>query len=112
MAALCRVSWDAPEKCWGKDKQIRMEETGVKSVMYLIAMLERLSADSYWAHQASGLRGSLLRGLEQLEAGQMKAGQLELFDRLVDQGYRVLEKAAQELRGSESQSVVNRGRTP
>jgi len=30
----------------------------------LVARLERLSADSYWAHQASGVRGSLLRLIE------------------------------------------------
>ncbi|MGE5221529.1 MAG: hypothetical protein ACM3PY_03770, partial [Omnitrophica WOR_2 bacterium] len=96
-------SGSAPGKCSGKDKLMKPEERRIKSVLYLIAMLERLSVDSYWAHQASGLRGSLLRGMEQLEAGKMKAGQLELFDRLVEQGYRVLEKAAEELRGSESQ---------
>lgn len=36
----------------------------------LVARLERLSADSYWAHQASGLRGSLLRCLEQVRESQ------------------------------------------
>jgi hypothetical protein len=34
----------------------------------LVSRLERLSADSYWAHQASGLRGSLLRCLQQVDS--------------------------------------------
>ncbi len=31
--------------------------------------LERISADSIWAHRASGVRGSLLRILEEDETG-------------------------------------------
>jgi hypothetical protein len=36
----------------------------------LLDRLERISADSVWAHRASGLRGSLLRELDQLQAGK------------------------------------------
>lgn len=32
--------------------------------------LERISADSVWAHRASGVRGSLLRLLEEAEEGR------------------------------------------
>ena len=43
-----------------------LEENGLEQQIdlarMLVARLERLSADSYWAHQASGVRGSLLRG--------------------------------------------------
>jgi len=35
----------------------------------LILRLERLSVDSIWAHRASGLRGSLLRMVEENETG-------------------------------------------
>lgn len=56
----------------------------------LIARLERLSADSYWAHQASGVRGSLLR---LLEAGELDSEQDAL---LVERGFEFLEKAAKE----------------
>lgn len=35
----------------------------------LTERLERISADSVWAHRASGVRGSLLRMLEEGERG-------------------------------------------
>jgi len=56
----------------------------------LVARLERLSADSYWAHQASGVRGSLLRLIENdsLESSQVTI--------LVEKGFSFLEKAARE----------------
>jgi hypothetical protein len=56
----------------------------------LIARLERLSADSYWAHQASGVRGSLLR---LAEAGEMDSEQGSI---LIEIGFEYLEKAAKE----------------
>ena len=59
-------------------------------IRMLIARLERLSADSYWAHQASGVRGSLLR---LLEAGELDSEQGTL---LVERGFDYLEKAAKE----------------
>ena len=59
-------------------------------IRMLITRLERLSADSYWAHQASGVRGSLLRLLE-AEKFDSEQGVL-----LVDKGFDFLEKAAKE----------------
>jgi len=53
----------------------------------LIARLERLSADSYWAHRASGVRGSLLRWVE--------AGEGDIVV-LIERGFEFLEKAARE----------------
>ena len=64
----------------------------------LIARLERLSADSYWAHQASGLRGSLLRALEAgawIPGGGMREGELA---GLIERGFEVLERGAHELK--------------
>ncbi len=60
----------------------------------VLTRLERVSVDSYWAHRASGVRGSLLRALERLEAGQpvSSAG----LESVVDQGFRILEQAARE----------------
>lgn len=40
-----------------------------KLIQMLLNRLERISADSVWAHRASGLRGSLLRLLEQFDEG-------------------------------------------
>ena len=67
--------------------------------LLLISRLERLSADSYWAHQASGLRGSLLRGLEENRAGEPGGDaslpeERERLAALIDRGFEVLEKAA------------------
>ena len=60
----------------------------------LIARLERISADSFWAHRASGVKGSLLRLLEKSEKG-FRVREIEL-QHAVDLGYYILEKAARE----------------
>lgn len=70
--------------------------------LLLISRLERLSADSYWAHQASGLRGSLLRSLEERRAREPRgdASPLREGERLIgliERGFEVLEKAAREI---------------
>ena len=78
----------------GKDSQIEQATT-------LVARLERLSADSYWAHRASGLRGALLRSIERLESGE--AGEKEetvQLDRLFQRGFEILARAAREIRAS------------
>ena len=62
---------------------------------YLVMMLERLSADSYWAHQASGVRGSLLRLLERERRGYPVDG--VQLGALVERGFKILEKAAREI---------------
>lgn len=54
----------------------------------LVDRLERISADSTWAHQASGLRGSLLLILDQLNRGESVSS--EKADPLVIQGYDIL----------------------
>lgn len=40
----------------------------ISEARILVDRLERLSADSYWAHQASGLRGALLRLIDLSES--------------------------------------------
>ena len=60
----------------------------------LLARLERVSVDSYWAHRASGVRGSLLHALENLEAGAAVNG-AEL-DSILDEGFAILERAARD----------------
>lgn len=66
-----------------------MEDQQVLIAM-LIDRLERLSADSYWAHQASGVRGSLLRIVEDGDQDSPQARAL------VERGFDFLEKAARE----------------
>ncbi len=60
----------------------------------LLTRLERVSVDSYWAHRASGVRGSLLRTLEMLEAGE--GVNPESMQSTMEQAFRILERAARE----------------
>jgi hypothetical protein len=60
----------------------------------LLERLERIPADSIWAHQASGVRGSLLRMVQQLEDGQELEDQD--MNRLISHGFQILERAARE----------------
>lgn len=58
----------------------------------LVQRLGRLSADSIWAHRASGVRAALDKFLTRLEAGLADANQLAP---LLQRGTEILEKAAQ-----------------
>jgi hypothetical protein len=69
----------------------------------LLVRLERLSPDSYWAHRASGLRGSLLRCVEQIDTalGKNQVVDIETWqkaDNLLSRGFSILENAAREIR--------------
>jgi|WetSurSiteA1Bulk_404760.scaffolds.fasta_scaffold01207_4 hypothetical protein len=61
----------------------------------LVNRLERLSADSIYAHQASGLRGTLLRYIERVEAGT-DVSHAEM-DQLVEYSFEILRLAAEEI---------------
>lgn len=73
--------------------------SNLESAWLLISRLERLSADSVWAHRASGLRGALLKAIEQVELAstQEQAQALERLGWAMSFGYRILENAAKEL---------------
>jgi hypothetical protein len=60
----------------------------------LLARLERISADSHLAHRASGIRGALLKILEQLEAGQKVDSDYK--SRLLKRGFEILDRSALE----------------
>lgn len=75
------------------------DNTIIASIKLLISRLEHLSVDSRYAHRASGLRGSLWRCIEKLEAGQ-NIGLLHV-ERLMAQGYEILEAAAREINAPE-----------
>jgi len=47
-----------------------MDNRQIEITRQLMYRLERLSVDSHWARRASGLRGSLLKCLEQAEMGE------------------------------------------
>jgi hypothetical protein len=72
--------------------------TRIEQVRLLVDRLERLSADSQWAHKASGLRGALLHSLERLESGHgEKKEETAILDRLFEIGFEILAKAAREI---------------
>lgn len=66
----------------------------LRTLIFLLSRLERISADSVVAHRASGVRGAMLRMLDQLEKGRPVPGQE--VRRLIESGYALLEKAAEE----------------
>jgi len=69
-------------------------EPSERLIRLLMARLERISVDSYWAHRASGVRGALTKILGQMEMGE-QIDPASLRANLVV-GFEVLEKAAQE----------------
>ncbi len=71
-----------------------MDEEPLRLVRLLLPRLERISADSYWAHRASGARGSLLRMLENAEKGRQVPG--SEMKRAIELGFKILEHAARE----------------
>ena len=72
-----------------------MVEEQIRIMKLLLSRLERISADSVVTHRASGVRGSILRALDDHEKGfPPPESQLK---RLTDTGYILLEKAAREI---------------
>ena len=69
----------------------------IKLIRMLLERLERVSVDSYWAHRASGIRGGLLRNLEELEKGK-PAGHQANIDALISSAFAILTRAAREKR--------------
>lgn len=67
-----------------------------KLITLLLARLERVSVDSYWAHRASGIRGALLRTLEEIEKGTF-TGQTNANE-LISSAFTILTRAATEKR--------------
>ena len=61
----------------------------------LITRLERLSVDSHWARRANGLRGNIVKVLEEADAGQMVA--LERVNLLTEVAFDILRRAAQDI---------------
>ena len=61
----------------------------------LISRLERLSVDSRWARRASGLRGNVIKVLEEADSGQaVSPDRLEL---LINRSFEILREAAKEI---------------
>jgi hypothetical protein len=76
-----------------KDNDSQMDAS-LDLLRLLLSRLEKISADSTWAHRASGVRGSLIRLLEKIENGE-SVSESDL-KRLMELGFYVLQKAAEE----------------
>ncbi len=74
-----------------------MDKT-LETINILLDRLERLSADSVWAHQASGLRGSLLRASRGLRHNPQDLS-MATVDGLIGEAHEILAKAAGEIPG-------------
>jgi len=72
-----------------------MDENTLALARLLLARLERISADSYWAHRASGIRGSLIRMLDEIEKG-VPIEEPEI-NRGMEIGFSILANAAEEV---------------
>lgn len=69
-------------------------EPNDKLIRLLLPRLERISVDSYWAHRASGVRGALVKMLDQLETGVPVDP--NAFKMNISVGFEILRKAAEE----------------
>jgi hypothetical protein len=80
---------------------ISLDNKNFELIKLLIDRLEHLSADSTYAHRASGLRGSLLRYVEHIEAGdKMNSDDQAQLDQLVEYGFEILILSAKEIGAS------------
>jgi hypothetical protein len=67
----------------------------IELLRLLAARLERLSVDSRWARRASGMRGNIIKILEQADTGEPIAARR--IDLLTDTAFDILRRAAQEI---------------
>jgi hypothetical protein len=81
--------------------ELSLDNKDVALVKRLIDRLEHLSADSTYAHRASGLRGSLLRYVERIESGDRMDRHVQAqLDQLVEYGFEILILYAKEIGAS------------
>ena len=66
----------------------------IQLILMLLARLEHISVDSYWAHRASGVRGALTKLLDEIEAGM--AVDQESLKTNISIGFEILKEAAEE----------------
>jgi len=72
-----------------------MDNTKVELLRLLAQRLERLSVDSLWARRASGLRGNIIKVLNEIDEGE--EAEAERLNPLIERAFEVLRHAAQEI---------------
>ena len=72
-----------------------MNNTDIELLRMLVERLERLSVDSIWARRASGLRGNIIKVLDEHNSGQdIEPARLSI---LIQRTFEILLRAAQEI---------------
>jgi hypothetical protein len=72
-----------------------VETSSIQLLHLLITRLERLSVDSHWARRANGLRGNIVKVLEEAETGQpVSTGRVDL---LTEAAFNILRRAAHDI---------------
>jgi len=74
-------------------RSIQQREQLAKILLY---RLEKISADSSWAHQSSGIRASIAKILSQEEVS-LNSSAVRNLEGLLKLGFEILEKAAGEI---------------
>jgi hypothetical protein len=67
----------------------------VQLLRLLVSRLERLSVDSHWARRASGLRGNIVKVLEEADTGKGVSSTRLIL--LTDAAFDILRRAAQDI---------------
>ena len=76
-----------------KKRSIQQQEQLAK---ILLSRLEKISTDSPWAHQASGIRASIAKTLSQ-EKLFLNSAAARNLEGLLNLGFKILENAASEI---------------
>lgn len=71
------------------------ETSHIQLLRLLISRLERLSVDSHWARRANGLRGNIVKVLEEHDSGQEVS--MDRVDLLTNAAFDILRRAAQDI---------------
>jgi hypothetical protein len=71
------------------------ENQPIELLRLLAARLERLSVDSRWARRASGLRGNILKVLDQADRGELVAE--TRLNMLTNTAFTILRQAAHDI---------------
>jgi hypothetical protein len=74
---------------------INPQESEEKIIRLLLSRLERISVDSYWAHRASGVRGALLKLMENDEINP-ETDKSESSHTLIRIAFEILNNAARQ----------------
>jgi hypothetical protein len=83
-----------------------MDKKTLSLIQLLLTRLERISADSVWAHRASGIRGYLFKALEQYEAFQIVDERT--LSQVIEGGFKILLVTAREKQTKSNTRIIQK----